>query len=150
MKQSVGIAGGRPSSSHYFIAAQNSQFFYLDPHVPHSYLSWKPADEITDEELSTFHTRRLRRINVKDLDPSMMICFLIRTLDDWKEFTEEVTEVNKRCKGILNIAISAHGQKASEKAVGETTNIDGDIAGVVALSDDDDDDDDDDGYDQLL
>lgn len=31
--QSVGIAGGRPSSSYYFVASQGSSLFYLDPHV---------------------------------------------------------------------------------------------------------------------
>lgn len=31
--QSVGIAGGRPSSSYYFVASQASSLFYLDPHL---------------------------------------------------------------------------------------------------------------------
>lgn len=30
--QSVGIAGGRPSSSYYFVASQANMLFYLDPH----------------------------------------------------------------------------------------------------------------------
>jgi len=30
--QSVGIAGGRPSSSYYFVASQANSLFYLDPH----------------------------------------------------------------------------------------------------------------------
>ena len=31
--QSVGIAGGRPSSSYYFVASQATSLFYLDPHL---------------------------------------------------------------------------------------------------------------------
>ncbi|ORY23614.1 peptidase family C54-domain-containing protein [Naematelia encephala] len=31
--QSVGIAGGRPSSSYYFVASQANSLFYLDPHL---------------------------------------------------------------------------------------------------------------------
>jgi cysteine protease ATG4 len=31
--QSVGIAGGRPSSSYYFVASQANSLFYLDPHI---------------------------------------------------------------------------------------------------------------------
>ncbi|KAF8633482.1 hypothetical protein AX15_001409 [Amanita polypyramis BW_CC] len=30
--QSIGIAGGRPSSSYYFVGAQGNNLFYLDPH----------------------------------------------------------------------------------------------------------------------
>ncbi|KAJ7732834.1 hypothetical protein B0H16DRAFT_1769866 [Mycena metata] len=30
--QSVGIAGGRPSSSYYFVGAQGDGLFYVDPH----------------------------------------------------------------------------------------------------------------------
>ncbi|KAJ7718815.1 hypothetical protein B0H16DRAFT_1608276, partial [Mycena metata] len=33
--QSVGIAGGRPSSSYYFVGAQGDGLFYLDPHHSH-------------------------------------------------------------------------------------------------------------------
>jgi cysteine protease ATG4 len=32
--QSVGIAGGRPSSSYYFVGSQGDGLFYLDPHHP--------------------------------------------------------------------------------------------------------------------
>lgn len=30
--QSIGIAGGRPSSSYYFVGAQENNLFYIDPH----------------------------------------------------------------------------------------------------------------------
>ena len=32
--QAVGIAGGRPSSSYYFLGAQANSLFYIDPHHP--------------------------------------------------------------------------------------------------------------------
>ncbi|BGO99996.1 Cysteine protease atg4 [Rhodotorula toruloides] len=34
LPQSVGIAGGRPSSSYYFVGAQANSLFYIDPHHP--------------------------------------------------------------------------------------------------------------------
>lgn len=44
--QSVGIAGGRPSSSYYFVASQGNSLFYLDPHLtrPAIPLEVPPAD----------------------------------------------------------------------------------------------------------
>ncbi|GEM07720.1 cysteine protease ATG4 [Rhodotorula toruloides] len=36
LSQSVGIAGGRPSSSYYFVGAQADSLFYIDPHHPRS------------------------------------------------------------------------------------------------------------------
>jgi len=50
--QSVGIAGGRPSSSYYFVASQANSLFYLDPHLtrPTLPLEIPPADPQTSDE----------------------------------------------------------------------------------------------------
>lgn len=40
--QSVGIAGGRPSSSYYFVGAQASSLFYIDPHHPRPSIPLRP------------------------------------------------------------------------------------------------------------
>ncbi|GAA5842779.1 hypothetical protein JCM5353_007539, partial [Sporobolomyces roseus] len=40
--QSVGIAGGRPSSSYYFVGSQANSLFYIDPHHP------RPAIPVID------------------------------------------------------------------------------------------------------
>ncbi|KAL1958479.1 hypothetical protein VTO42DRAFT_4343 [Malbranchea cinnamomea] len=89
--QSVGIAGGRPSSSHYFIGVQGEYFFYLDPHHTRPafpYDAWKTTLET--DKLNTYHTRRLRRIHVREMDPSMLIGFLIRDEEDWRNWKERV------------------------------------------------------------
>ncbi|KAF9477817.1 hypothetical protein BDN70DRAFT_91074 [Pholiota conissans] len=41
--QSVGIAGGRPSSSYYFVGSQNDSLFYLDPHHSRPAIPLRPA-----------------------------------------------------------------------------------------------------------
>ncbi|ODH13578.1 hypothetical protein ACO22_07119 [Paracoccidioides brasiliensis] len=92
--QSVGIAGGRPSSSHYFIGAQGSYFFYLDPHHTRPALPYHaPGQVFTEEELNSYHTRRLRRLHIKDMDPSMLIGFLIKDEDDWADWKRNVGSV---------------------------------------------------------
>ncbi|KAJ7171540.1 cysteine protease required for autophagy [Mycena filopes] len=52
--QSVGIAGGRPSSSYYFVGAQGDGLFYLDPH--HSRPS-VPLRPFLGEPLVSAHSR---------------------------------------------------------------------------------------------
>ncbi|KAF8154943.1 peptidase family C54-domain-containing protein [Crassisporium funariophilum] len=41
--QSVGIAGGRPSSSYYFVGSQADNLFYLDPHNPRPAIPLRPT-----------------------------------------------------------------------------------------------------------
>lgn len=87
LPQSVGIAGGRPSSSHYFIGVQGSHYFYLDPHFTRPKLPLHPSEA----DVATCHTRRLRALHVTQMDPSMLLGFLIRTEDDWKSWRQAIT-----------------------------------------------------------
>ncbi|CBF82642.1 cysteine protease ATG4 [Aspergillus nidulans FGSC A4] len=90
LPQSVGIAGGRPSASHYFVAVQGSHFFYLDPHNTRPALRYSESGTYTEDEVNTYHTRRLRRLNIQDMDPSMLIGFLIRDEDDWEDWKARI------------------------------------------------------------
>jgi len=85
---SVGIAGGRPSSSHYFIGHQGDAFFYLDPHTTRAAL---PRGQLTHDDVETCHTRRLRRLGIAEMDPSMLLGFLVRDkreFDEWRRAVE--------------------------------------------------------------
>ncbi|KAF8063439.1 hypothetical protein FPV67DRAFT_1654673, partial [Lyophyllum atratum] len=44
--QSVGIAGGRPSSSYYFVGSQADNLFYLDPHHARPAVPLRPAPQV--------------------------------------------------------------------------------------------------------
>ncbi|CAD6505067.1 BgTH12-00566 [Blumeria graminis f. sp. triticale] len=100
--QSLGIAGGQPSSSHYFIAVQGSDFFYLDPHQTQPALSFpQDINEYTHEEIDSCHTRRLRKIHVKEIDPSMLISFLIRDKEDWDSWRRAIQNIPH--KAFINV-----------------------------------------------
>lgn len=102
LPQSIGIAGGRPSSSHYFIGCQGDTFFYLDPHETRPALPYhNEATEYTAEEISTCHTRRLRGLKLSEMDPSMLIGFLIKNEADWLDFRKRLSEI--RGKKIVNV-----------------------------------------------
>ncbi|KAK3305477.1 uncharacterized protein B0T15DRAFT_485086 [Chaetomium strumarium] len=105
MEQSIGIAGGRPASSHYFVGVQGQWLFYLDPHHPRPALPYREApQDYTKEELDTCHTRRLRHLHVEDMDPSMLIGFLIKDEDDWDMWKSAV----KHVQGKSIITVSPH------------------------------------------
>lgn len=100
--QSIGIAGGRPSSSHYFIGIHNETFFYLDPHETRPALPYHSSPgEYTAEDIATCHTRRLRGLRIADMDPSMLMSFLIKDEADWQDWKRRLNEVPG--KKIVNV-----------------------------------------------
>ncbi|KAJ4131914.1 Cysteine protease atg4 [Fusarium equiseti] len=151
MPQSVGIAGqvptlpshasnvltrrsGRPSSSHYFIGAQGSFLFYLDPHHTRPALPYHedPA-EYTSEEIDSCHTPRLRRIHVREMDPSMLIGFLIQDEGDWQELKRRVKHVQG--KSIIHIAernaVLGGSSEGRESAIDEVETLSDDDADTI-------------------
>ncbi|CAR21709.1 cysteine protease ATG4 [Lachancea thermotolerans CBS 6340] len=77
---SVGIAGGRPSSSLYFFGYQGDYLFYLDPHTSQLDLASCATD---NEKYESVHSARFNKVHFSELDPSMLIGVLIQGLDDW-------------------------------------------------------------------
>jgi hypothetical protein len=51
--QSVGIAGGRPSSSYYFVGVQGDGVFYIDPHHTKPTVPLQPVPSSLTEEAQT-------------------------------------------------------------------------------------------------
>ncbi|KAL4792328.1 cysteine protease atg4 [Aspergillus venezuelensis] len=101
LPQSMGIAGGRPSASHYFVGVQGSHFFYLDPHNTRATPRHSKADTYTKDEIDSYHTRRLRRLHIQDMDPSMLVGFLIKNEDDWNDWKTRVTSM--KGEAIINV-----------------------------------------------
>ncbi|KAL1848296.1 Cysteine protease atg4 [Diaporthe australafricana] len=139
LPQSVGIAGGRPSQSHYFVGAQQSgdnsepgsYLFYLDPHFTRPALPFHEDVEMySKDDIDSCHTKRLRRLHVREMDPSMLIGFLIRDEDDWDTWKDSV----KYVQGKAVIRVSEH-----DPARGLPLEREGAIDEVETLSDDDED-----------
>ncbi|KAM0322381.1 hypothetical protein ACHAQA_009448, partial [Verticillium albo-atrum] len=132
MQQSIGIAGGRPSSSHYFIGAQGSFLFYLDPHHTRPALPYHEDISLyTEADVDSVHSRRLRRLHVREMDPSMLIGFVIQDEDDWEDWKRNV----KHVQGKAVIHVADHDPISHGAAGGRAGAIDE----VELLSDDDED-----------
>ncbi|CEH16204.1 Cysteine protease required for autophagy-Apg4p/Aut2p [Ceraceosorus bombacis] len=122
--QSVGIAGGRPSSSFYFVGFQGSRLFYLDPHnqrpaVPfrHAPPSYPPsadggegsqeaADEwwvnaYSEQQLGSYHySAPPKKMAMESLDPSMLLGFLC---SDQSSLDDLVSRVRALSKPIFSV-----------------------------------------------
>lgn len=85
-KFSVGIAGGRPSSSLYFIGYQGNELLYFDPHTPQPSLQ----SNATNAFYETCHTTSFGKLHISGLDPSMLIGFLLCGEDQWLQWKEKV------------------------------------------------------------
>ncbi|KAI6157367.1 cysteine protease required for autophagy [Pisolithus tinctorius] len=55
--QSAGIAGGRPSSSYYFLGSQADNLFYLDPHHTRPAVPLRPAPPYSLDDYPAVHSR---------------------------------------------------------------------------------------------
>jgi cysteine protease ATG4 len=98
------------------MGVQDSHLFFLDPHFTRPAIPPRRSDEAyTPEEVDSYHTRRLRRIHIKDMDPSMLIGFLIRDEADWVDWRERVKSTPG--KPIIHIvasgaqSVEGHGRK---------------------------------------
>lgn len=120
------ICSGRPSASHYFVGVQGSHLFYLDPHQTRPALPQRNIDDpYTDEEIETYHTRRLRRIHIRDMDPSMLIGFIIKDREDWAHWKSGVSAQEKPIVHVLSESNTAVF-KGREGAIDEVEVLDDD------------------------
>ena len=72
----VGIVGGRPSSSLYFVGCQSDALLYLDPHA------LQPC-ACAEKDWTTFKGDVLRTLPLAGIDPSIAIGFYCRTVEDF-------------------------------------------------------------------
>ncbi|KXN68187.1 hypothetical protein CONCODRAFT_42017 [Conidiobolus coronatus NRRL 28638] len=89
--QTVGIAGGKPSSSLYFVGFEDDNIFYLDPHQAHPSIT--RADPFTPESFSSYHCQIPKKAPISSLDPCMLIGFYIKDKADFDDFCKRSEEV---------------------------------------------------------
>jgi len=87
--QSVGILGGKPRASYYFIGHQEEHLLYLDPHTiqPAVCMEQVPFDH------KSYHCDVLRKLHLSEMDPSMALGFFCKTRHDLQDLFERAQRV---------------------------------------------------------
>eukprot|EP01080_Neovahlkampfia_damariscottae_P011682 gene11682-4917_t len=93
ISQSIGIVGGKPSSSFYFIGCQDDCLFYLDPHVVQN-VSNSPE---------TYQCNKIKKIKVADIDPSMSLGFMVKDKNDYQKFISTMKKLGKMKNAFIQI-----------------------------------------------
>ncbi|KAJ3047955.1 Cysteine protease atg4 [Rhizophlyctis rosea] len=83
--QCVGIAGGRPNSSLFFLGTEGDNLIYLDPHYLRPTADVKDITSYTQEDLSSFHCETIRVTSIGTVDPSLVIGFYCRDESDFED-----------------------------------------------------------------
>ncbi|XP_066919037.1 cysteine protease ATG4D-like, partial [Clytia hemisphaerica] len=86
----VGIIGGRPKHSLYFVGFQGDKLIHLDPH----YLQDKVDMSTRDFPVDSFHCQYPKKMSFEKMDPSCAIGFYCRTRADFENFCQEAKQVS--------------------------------------------------------
>jgi len=97
--QCVGIIGGKPRSSLYFIGVQDEHLFYLDPHTVQRAWDLTGRDSLRNPSLVTrhaisdsYHCQTVQSIHVTAIDPSLALGFYIENENALEQFWEQARQ----------------------------------------------------------
>ena len=110
------------------MATQGDKFFFLDPHQTRAALPlYSDTADYTQDQVDSCHTRRLRRLSINEMDPSMLLGFLIRDREDWKSWRQAIADMEG--KPVIHIADAepvVNHDEGRESAVDEVEVFDDD------------------------
>lgn len=82
----IGIIGGRPKHSLYFVGYQDDKLIHLDPHYCQDMIDVN-AENFS---LASFHCKSARKMKISKMDPSCCLGFYISSRNDYDRFQSSV------------------------------------------------------------
>ncbi|XP_069498115.1 cysteine protease ATG4C isoform X2 [Ambystoma mexicanum] len=102
----VGIIGGKPKQSYYFVGFQDDSLIYMDPHYCQSFVDVSRKDF----PLESFHCSSPKKMSFKKMDPSCTIGFYCRDVPDFEKVAEEVLKSSAKEKYPLFTFVKGHSR----------------------------------------
>ncbi|KAJ8323177.1 Cysteine protease atg4 [Batrachochytrium dendrobatidis] len=93
MSHCVGIAGGRPNSSLFFLGVDGDHLIYLDPHHLRPSVDSRDITSYKMEDLLSYHCEKVRLLPIASMDPSLVIGFYCHSLKDFDVLCAKMTEL---------------------------------------------------------
>jgi len=84
----VGIIGGKPKASHYFIGYQGDDIIFLDPHYVQPFQLDK---EFTPKTCKTYQCKIPLKMNFEHIDPSLAVGFFFISREEFNQFCDNQT-----------------------------------------------------------
>ncbi|TPX53176.1 hypothetical protein SeMB42_g00952 [Synchytrium endobioticum] len=83
--QCVGIAGGKPNHSLFFLGIEGDQLIFLDPHLMRPTVEVKDLESYTIDDISSYHCSNVRLASITSVDPSLVIGFYCKNEENFQE-----------------------------------------------------------------
>lgn len=111
---SVGVIGGKPSASFYFVGAQDEDLLYLDPHTVQNTVSMRGTFST-----KSFHCSKIRQMKVDDLDPCLTVAFLCEDEAEFDDLCSQLSEIEDKLgrDGRSIISVQATSPTYDEDAI---------------------------------
>ncbi|GAB1608395.1 flocculation protein FLO11-like [Argonauta hians] len=88
----IGIIGGKPKHSLYFVGWQDKKLIYFDPHYCQDNIDVMSGDF----PFSSFHCATPRKLPFEDMDPSCTIGFYCRNQTEFEKFVNQSKDLKEK------------------------------------------------------
>lgn len=104
--QSIGIAGGRPRASLYFVGIQDDHLFYLDPHTVQPASRFPECGDVPASEavFDTYHCHSPLQMSIRDIDPSLCLAFYCRDRTDFEDLRNRAVWLGQSTSPVFTVA----------------------------------------------